>query len=101
MSGRYSAAQRWMECLLLVVDLGLLLLYLAAWIDAADMCRASLWSFATLKSSPSIAKEQQDQAAPGGVDFSLWYGKRVSAYTEALAGKLSTPLAVLSSPGST
>lgn len=95
-SGRYSAVRRWMECLLLVVGLGLLLLYLVAWIDAAVMSRASLWSFATLKSSPSIAKEQRDQAVAGGVDFRLWYGKRVSAYSKALVGKLSTPLAVLS-----
>jgi sortase A len=95
-SSRYWEAQSWIERLLLAGGLALLLIYLAAGIHAAVMYRASLWSFATLKSTPSITKEQRNQTAALGVDFTVWSGERVSAYTKALAAKLVTPLAVLS-----
>jgi sortase A len=94
--GRYWEAQRWIERLLLVAGLALLLIYLAAWIHAAVMYRAGLWSFTTLTSVPSIAKGQRDQAAAAGIDFNLWYGKRVNAYKKTLAVTLGTPVAVLS-----
>jgi sortase A len=94
-SRRYSKAQGWIERLLLGVGLGLLLVYVAARIDAAVMSRASLWSFAVLRSTPSVHKKTSDQAGTVGIDLSLGAGKRLSAYTKALAGKV-TPFAVLS-----
>lgn len=60
------------------------------------MYRASLWSFTAVQSTPFPVKEQTDQTAPSGIDFTLWSAKRVSAYKKALAAKLGTPLAVLS-----
>jgi sortase A len=95
-SSRYSGARRWIERLLLAVGLGLSLVYLAAWIHAQVMSRASLWSFDALQSTPSMAEEQKDQTPGDGLAFSLWSGKRASAYTRALAGKLGAPMAVLS-----
>lgn len=95
-SSRHSQAQRWMERLLLAFGLGLSLVYLATWIHAQIMSRASLWSFNTLQSNPSIAEEQKDQTSSHGLTFSLWSRQRISAYTRALAGKVRTPLAVLS-----
>ena len=97
MSSQYSKALRRIEHLLLATGLAVLLLYLSARIHAAVMYRAGLWSFAATQSTPSPAKAAGDQPSPG-VDFSLWSGKRVEAYVEALATKLGTPLAVLSIP---
>jgi sortase A len=87
---------RWLERLLLSLGLAFLLIYVGAQIHAAIMYRASLWSFASVQSDPSHAKEQTEQTSASGVDFTLWSGKRVSAYKRALAARLGTPLAVLS-----
>jgi sortase A len=88
--------QRRIEHLLLAAGLALLLVYASARIDSAVLYRAGLWSFAALKSNPSVTK---DEARPAtGVDFSLWSGNRVRAYMEALARKFGTPVAVLSIP---
>lgn len=95
-SSRYSAAQRCTERLLLAVGLGLLLVYLVAWIHAAVMFRAGLWSFDALRSTASSAGEEMDQTPGDRLAFSLWSGERFSTYKKVLAGKLGTPLAVLS-----
>ena len=98
MPTQYWTVRRWTERLTLTAGVALLLVYLSAWIHAAAMYRAGLWSFAALKASTSIAKDGESQSTTLGIDFSLWSGKRVGAYTEALGAKLGTPLAVLSIP---
>jgi sortase A len=59
------------------------------------MYQAGLWSFSQLKSGSAIAKHEEHGRA---VDFSLWAGKRVTAYKQALATHLGAPLAVLTIP---
>jgi len=95
---QYRTVRRWIERLTLTAGVALLLVYLSAWIHAAVMYRAGLSSFAALKASTSIAKDGESQSTALGIDFRLWSGKRVGAYTEALGAKLGTPLAVLSIP---
>ena len=98
MPTQYWTVRRWIERLTLTAGVALLLVYLSAWIHAAVMYRAGLSSFAALKASTSIAKDGESQSTALGIDFRLWSGKRVGAYTEALGAKLGTPLAVLSIP---
>jgi len=98
MPTQYWTVCRWIERLTLTAGVALLLVYLSAWIHAAAMYRAGLWSFAATKSNPSISKDDVGQSPTLGIDFTLWSGKRVGAYTEALAAKLGTPLAVLTIP---
>jgi sortase A len=82
------------ERLLLAAGLTLVLVYGCMRIHAAVMYQADLWSFAALKSISPAAKDDGSQRRR--VDFSLWSGKRVNAYTQALATKLGSPLAILS-----
>jgi len=96
MPSQHCEVRRWIERLLLTAGLALLLLYLLARVHAAAMYRAGLWSFAAMRASPSVSNVGGDQAPALGIDFGLWSGMRVGAYTEALAAKLGTPLAVLS-----
>src|SRR5208337_222557 len=85
------------ERLLLAAGLALVLVYLSAHVHAAVMYRAGLWSFSALQSSSSSATQDEGKRQPAdGVDFSLWSGKRVKAYTEAVATRLGAPLAVVS-----
>jgi len=86
------------ERLVLGVGLAMLLVCLSARIHGVVMYRAGLWSFAALKSSPSAARDEGGQPPAVGVDFGLWSGKRVNAYTEALATSFGVPIAVLSIP---
>jgi sortase A len=90
--------QRRIEHLLLAAGLSLSLVYVSVRIDSAVLYRAGLWSFAASESSPSAAEQEAETRPAAGVDFSLWSGKRVRAYMEALAAKLGAPVAVLSIP---
>lgn len=84
------------EIVLLASGLAFVLMYTSMRIHSMTMYRAGLWSFAALKSiSPAAKGAAADRAT---IDFSLWSGKRVRAYTEALAARLGAPLAVLSIP---
>ena len=98
MPTQFWRVRRWIERFTLTAGVALLLAYLLARIDAATMYRAGLSSFAAMKASPSISKDDVGQSPTLGIDFTLWSGKRVGAYTEALGAKLGTPLAVLSIP---
>ncbi|MGD0470816.1 MAG: class D sortase [Terriglobales bacterium] len=98
MSSQHSKVLRGVEHLLLAAGLALLVVYLSARFHGVVMYRAGLWSFAALKSSPPAAKDERERQPAAGVDFSLWSGKRVKAYTDALATRLGAPLAVLSIP---
>jgi sortase A len=59
------------------------------------MYQAGLWSFSQLKSGTATAKNEEHGRA---VDFSLWAGKRVTAYKQTLATHMGAPVAVLSIP---
>jgi sortase A len=82
------------ERLLLAAGLTLVLVYGCMRIHAAVMYQAGLWSFTALKSISPATKDDGNQRR--GIDFSLWSGKRVEAYTRALATQLGSPLAILS-----
>jgi sortase A len=85
----------WSERLLLTVGLVCVLVYLCTRIYATAMYQASLWSFSQLKSGLPTATYLEHGRT---VDFSLWAGKRVTAYKQALAAHLGAPFAVLSIP---
>ena len=83
------------ERLLLTVGLACVLFYVCTRIYARAMYQAGLWSFSQLESDSPIANyEEHGRSA----DFSLWAGKRVRAYKQALAIRIGAPLAVLSVP---
>lgn len=84
------------EIVLLATGLAFVVMYTSMRIHSLTMYRAGLWSFAALKSSSPAAKGAAKDRAT--IDFSLWSGNRVRAYTEALAARLGAPLAVLSIP---
>ena len=63
-----ATVRRWIERLTLTAGVALLLVYLSAWIHAAAMYRAGLWSFAALKASTSIAKDGESQSPALGID---------------------------------
>jgi sortase A len=71
------------------------LVYVCTRIYATAMYQAGLWSFSQLKSGPATAKYEERGRA---VDFSLWAGKHITAYKQALATRMGAPLAVLSIP---
>jgi sortase A len=98
MSSQHSKTQRRMERVLLGAGLALVLVYLSARVHAVVMYHAGMWSFAALQSNSPAVRGEGEQRSVGAVDFSLWSGGRVKAYVEGLAGKLGTPLAVLSIP---
>jgi len=81
----------------LLVGAGLIcvLVYVCTRIYATAMYQAGLWSFSELKSTSATAKYEQHGHA---VDFSLWAGKRVTAYKQALVAHMGAPLAVLTIP---
>ena len=87
---------RTMEHLLLAAGLALVLVYVSARVHAVVMYRAGLWSFAALRPGLPAVKVHGEHGH--GVDFSLWSGKRVRAYAQALATELGAPLAVVSIP---
>lgn len=93
---RVSVRSR-IEQLLLLSGLVLFLMYGCARTHSALMSQAGLWSFESSKSAASVATADKNHHRRR-VDFSLWSAKRVRAYTQALAGRLATPLAVLSIP---
>jgi sortase A len=84
--------------LLVAAGLILVLVYGCLRIHAAVMYQAGLWSFTALKSTSPAAQEKDDAGQRREVDFGLWSSERVKAYTQALAMKLGSPLAVLSIP---
>ena len=83
------------ERLLIGAGLICVLVYVCTRIYATGMYQAGLWSFSQLKSGSANAKYEAHGRA---VDFSLWAGKRVTAYKQALATHMGAPLAVLSIP---
>lgn len=85
---------RRIESLLLVTGLISFIVYGWSRTHAELFSQAGLWSF---RESRSISPATEDRWSRSKIDFSLWSSKRVRAYTQALAAKL-TPLAVLSIP---
>lgn len=83
------------ERLLIAAGLICVLVYVCTRIYATAMYQSGLWSFSQLKSGSAIAKYEAHGRA---VDFSLWAGKCVTAYKQALATHMRAPLAVLSIP---
>jgi sortase A len=83
------------ERLLIGAGLICVLVYVGTRIYATAMYQAGLWSFSQLKSASTTAKYEEHGRA---VDFSLWAGKRITAYKQALATHMRAPLAVLSIP---
>jgi sortase A len=83
------------EHLLIAVGLICVLVYVCTRIYATAMYQAGLWSFSQLKSGSAIAKYEAHGHA---VDFSLWAGKRATAYKQTLAAHVGAPLAVVSIP---
>ena len=83
------------ERLLIGAGLICVLVYVCTRIYATAMSQAGLWSFSQLKSRSATVKHEEHGRA---VDFSLWAGKRVTAYKQALATHMGAPLAVLSIP---
>lgn len=83
------------ERLLLAVGLICVLIYVGSRIYATAMYQAGLWSFSQLRSGPPTGKDVKHGHA---VDFSLWAGKRIEAYKQALATRMGPPLAILSIP---
>lgn len=83
------------ERLLIGAGLICVLVYVCARIYATAMYQVGLRSFSQLKLSSDKAKDGEHGRA---VDFSLWAGKRVTAYKRALAIYMGAPLAVLSIP---
>ena len=83
------------ERVLLTAGLICVLVYVCTRIYATAMYQAGLWSFSQLKSGSATAKYEEHGRA---IDFSLWAGKRVTAYKQALAAHMGAPLAVLSIP---
>ena len=89
-----TKALRRMELLLLIVGLISFIVYGWARTHAVLFSEAGLWSF---RESRSTSPADESRWSRRKVDLSLWSSKRVRAYTQALARKL-TPLAVLSIP---
>jgi len=83
------------ERLLIGAGLICVLVYVCTHIYATAMYQAGLWSFSQLKSGSATTKYEEHRRA---VDFSLWAGKRVAAYKQALATHVGAPLAVLTIP---
>jgi sortase A len=83
------------ERLLLAAGLICVLVYVCTHIYTTAMYQAGLWSFSQLKSDSATIKYEEHGRA---VDFSLWAGKRVAAYKQALATHVGAPLAVLTIP---
>ena len=83
------------ERLLIGAGLICILVYVCTRIYATAMYQAGLWSFSQLKPGSAIAKYEEHSRA---VDFTLWAGKRVTAYKQALATHMGAPLAILSIP---
>jgi sortase A len=83
------------ERLLIGSGLICVLVYVCTHFYATAMYQEGLWSFSQLKSGSATAKYEEHGRA---VDFSLWAGKRVTAYKQALATHMGAPLAVLSIP---
>lgn len=93
--GRGSRVLHGNERVLLAASVICVLVYVCTRVYATAMYQAGLWSFSQLKSgSPTVKYEEHRHA----VDFSLWTGKRVTAYKQALATHMGAPLAVLSIP---
>lgn len=65
-----------------MVGLICVLVYVCSRIYATAMYQAGLWSFSQLKSGSPTAKYEEHGRA---IDFSLWTGKRVKTYKQALA----------------
>src|ERR1700686_3816793 len=83
------------ERLLIAAGLICVLVYVCTRIYATAMYQAGLWSFSQLKSSsPTVKYEEHGRA----IHFSLWAGKRITAYKKSLVTRVGTPLAVLSIP---
>jgi sortase A len=83
------------ERLLIGVGLICVLVYVCTRIYATAMYQTGLWSFSQLKSGSATAKNEEHGRA---LDFTLWTGKRITAYKQALATHMGAPLAVLSIP---
>jgi sortase A len=83
------------ERLLIAAGLICVLVYVCTRIYATAMYQAGMWSFSQLKSGSVATKYEEHGRA---VDFSLWAGKRVTAYKQALATHMGAPPAVLSIP---
>jgi hypothetical protein len=83
------------ERLLTAAGLVCVLVYICTRIYATAMYQAGLWSFSQLKSGSVTARHAEHGRA---VDFTLWAGKRVTAYKQALAAHMGAPLAILSIP---
>jgi sortase A len=83
------------ERLLIAAGLICVLVYVCTRIYATAMYQAGLWSFSQLKSGSPTAKYEEHGRA---IDFSLWAGKRITAYKQSLATRVGAPLAVLSIP---
>jgi len=83
------------ERLLIGAGLICVLVYVCTHIYATAMYQAGLWSFSRLKSDSATTKHEEYGRA---IDFSMWAGKRVTAYKQALAAHAGAPLAVLSIP---
>jgi sortase A len=82
------------EHLLLAAGLVCALGYVSSRIYVTAMNQAGLWSFSQLEADSTTT----DYGDGRTVDFSLWAGKRVTAYKHALAANMGGPLAVLSIP---
>jgi sortase A len=83
------------ERVLLTAGLICVLVYVCTGIYATAMYQGGLWSFLQLKSGSPGTKYEEHRRA---IDFSLWAGKRITAYKQSLATWVGTPLAVLSIP---
>jgi sortase A len=83
------------ECLLLAAGLFCVLGYVCTRIYATAMNQTGLWSFSQLKSDSATTNYGEHGRA---ANFSLWAGRRVTAYKQALAIHMGAPLAVLSIP---
>ena len=95
MGGRGWKVLHGSERVLLTAGLICVLVYVCTRIYGTAMYQAGRWSFSQLNSGSATTKYEEHGRI---VDFSLWAGKRVMAYKQAVATRMGTPLAVLSIP---
>ena len=94
--GKRGGARRLAERILIGAGAGLLILYAAARIHGEAGRRAGLRAFESLEKG--VHRASVSLPSTSAVDDRLWSAKRIVAFKETLARKVSPPIAVLRIP---